>query len=251
LRRFGERLTDLSVDFSDLPRPELITELLSLCCRTETGAAVGRETLLEMPVGLRTEAILLLGALSDARPYEWQMTCAAPACGVRSEFQLSVEQILALGAEYREQETIAAALDGAEAVLRRPRGSDQMRWLSRRQFDSESMLRDLLVRPPLEELLGAGRSLQSIEAAVDEVMGRFDPLPSFNLQVICPECDAPTEVFPDLAGAALERLQRSQRAAIGEVHRIASHYHWQERDIFDLPAWRRRAYLSLIDAGAK
>src|SRR5271165_3229226 len=100
LRRFGEQLSDLSVDFSDLPRPELITELLSLCCRSATGAPVAREALLEMPVGVRTEAIVLLGALSDARAYEWQMTCATPACGVRSEFQLSVEQILTLGAEY-------------------------------------------------------------------------------------------------------------------------------------------------------
>jgi hypothetical protein len=249
LRRFGDRAEDLSVDFSDLRRPELITQLLSLCCRAADGGVVERDVLLNMPVALRTEALLLLATLSDARPFEWQMKCAASVCGARSEFNLSVEQILGLSDADRHQETIAAPIGGADALLRRPRGSDQMRWLAQTELGSESLLRAILLRPSLDELLAAGQPLESIATAVDAVMDRFDPLLSFHLQVVCPECHAATEVFPDLAGVALARLLRAQRAAIGEVHRIASHYHWRERDILDLPAWRRRSYLQLIDPG--
>jgi hypothetical protein len=250
LRRFGDRPEDLSVDFGIMRRAELITQLLSLCCRTASGAAVDREVLLGMPVGLRTEAILLLATLNDARAYEWQMTCAAPGCGERSEFQLSVDEILTVSDADRGQESIAMSVGGTPVVLRRPRGSDQVRWLEQPELGSETMLRDILVRPSLDELLASGQTLQSIVTAVDDVMDRFDPLLSFHLRAICPECQAATEVFPDLAGVALERVLRAQRAAIGEVHRIASHYHWRERDILDLPAWRRRSYLSLIDSGA-
>jgi hypothetical protein len=38
--------------------------------------------------------------------------------------------------------------------------------------------------------------------------------------------------------------------AIGDVHRLASHYHWSESEIIRLPQWRRESYLEMIEAGA-
>jgi hypothetical protein len=48
---------------------------------------------------------------------------------------------------------------------------------------------------------------------------------------------------------ALGMLRRAQQALVGAVHRLASQYHWSERDIFAVPAWRRQHYLRLIASG--
>jgi len=63
------------------------------------------------------------------------------------------------------------------------------------------------------------------------------------VQAGCPHCgkDNRVELNPYSA------LNRSENRLLTEIHQIALHYHWSERDILMLPRARRSAYLRLID----
>jgi hypothetical protein len=251
LRPFGSAEEDLGVEFHLAPRPELITELLVRCSRDAAGRPTDRRRVLEWPVGLRIEVLVALAALADPRPFRWRLRCAATVCAQDSEFELTAEQILTLGDERRDQPTTTFWIGEREAVLRRPTGRDQAAWLAQPpDEDSAAMLRSILLRPSLEDLLAAGLSLEAIALAVDAAMDRFDPLIGFHLSVVCPHCGKPSDVTPDLVGRALDRLAGAQQALIEDVHRLASRYHWSERQILELPKWRRQSYLDLIDATA-
>jgi hypothetical protein len=79
-------------------------------------------------------------------------------------------------------------------------------------------------------------------------MEEFDPLPAFEMQVVCPECGAASTAAPALTAAALQRLVAAQERLLDDVHRIALNYHWTEAEILRMPAWRRESYLARIES---
>jgi hypothetical protein len=252
LRPFGVAVEDLEVDFHQARRPRLVTRLLALCAHALDGTDIGEEAVQRMPVGARIEALLVLASLTQEQAFSWRMRCGSGSCAAESEFELTLVQILALGDVHRDRETIVIMLGDIEATLRRPSGLDQSRWLEQSaDLQLESMLRSVLVRPDLDEVLEGGTSFEQVASLIDDAMDEFDPLVGFHLSVVCPECGAATDVSPDLTAAALERLSRLQRAAIEDIHQIAACYHWTESEILQLPAWRRQSYLGLISAGAR
>ncbi len=248
MRPFGICASDLALEFAHSRRPELVTELLGQCCKTANDGPVDRELLLEMPVGMRVEALLTLACLTDLSPLCWQTRCASEACGHEIEFDLGLPQIAALAEEQRSLEICETQLGEDRVVLRRPTGNDQMTWMSQTDDEqSETMLRSLLVKPSLDQLLAKGHSLTSIASIIDAAMDSFDPLVGFHLNIVCPDCGSSADVSPDLTALALERLSRAQQGLISDVHLLASRYHWTEKDVLDLPRWRRQRYLELIE----
>lgn len=247
MRAFGSAMEDLAVEFRLAPRVELITELLALCLRGAGNTAIDREFVVELPVGFRLEALIRLAALADPRPFCWRLRCTSSECGRESEFELTADEIVSQGSGLRDLPVLETQIAGVPVLVRRPTGADQAQWVARStQHESELMLRAILVRPVLDDLLAKGETLESVAAAIDDVMDQFDPLPGFHVSGICPHCGKDSDVSPDLTGAALERLFCGQQALIGDVHRLASHYHWTEDQILELPAWRRQSYLELI-----
>jgi hypothetical protein len=249
MRPFGGAVEDLSVVFRLARRPEIITRLLSLCCRAADGPVDDR-LWLDIPIGMRIEALLALATLSDAGPFAWRTRCESPSCaeGDDNAFELGIDQILSVATNERGLETLTIAIGEVQALVRRPTGLDQTEWLQRDEAGAEPMLRAILVRPTLDELQARGLTVDAIDAAVDEAMDSFDPILSFRVKVVCPRCGAAKDMWPDLAGAALERLAGAQRKAIESVHRLALRYHWTESEIFVLPEWRRQTYLSLLES---
>jgi len=248
MRAFGTSTADLGVTFQSARQPELTTELLALCCRTAGDAPVDRQLLLQVPIGMRTEALMTLASLSDPSPFCWQARCASPECGLQIEFELTLDQIVSLEDERREQQNWMTEICGTEVLLRHPTGLDQAEWLAfPPAIQCEAMLRSIIVQPSLEEMLAKGESLESLSSALDEAMDEFDPLVGFHLSVVCPHCSGAADVSPDLAGLALERLFRAQQALIDDVHRLATRYHWSEQQVLELPQWRRQRYLELIE----
>ena len=108
-------------------------------------------------------------------------------------------------------------------------------------FAGEEEARRVLARRCLLEP-GAALSPKVVERA-EEALEAVAPEMTDRAQTACPECGAVTEVpidpyfCLDLIGQEL----------FGEVHRIASTYHWSEPEILRLPRERRRLYLQLID----
>lgn len=250
VRPFGAAPEHLGVDFQLVRRPELVTELLALCCCASDGTSADPDVLLDLPVGIRICALLVLAAATDPNPLSWHVRCDSHGCAQQNEFELTTAQLVALAQERLDEHTIQVPIGATVATLRRPTGRDQLQWLEADEDMSDAMLRAVVVEPRLEQLRATGMTAETIAIAVDEAMEGFDPLLSFHVRVQCPGCGAVADIAPDLAGTAIERLSRAQHAAIADVHRLASRYHWSETEILRLPQWRRQSYLDLIEGGA-
>jgi hypothetical protein len=250
VRPFGAAPEHLGVDFHLARRPELVTDLLALCCFASDGAPADHDVLLDLPVGIRICALMVLAAASDPAALSWHVRCGSDGCAQQNEFELTTAQLVALAQERLEEQTIQVSIGATMATLRRPTARDQLQWLEADEDMSDAMLRAVVMEPRLDELRAAGMTSETIAIAVDAAMDSFDPLLSFHVRVPCPGCGAVADVAPDLAGTAIERLSRAQHAAIADVHRLASRYHWSEIEILNLPQWRRHSYLDLIEGGA-
>jgi hypothetical protein len=259
LRKFGSDAGDLTIPFRQARRPKLITELLQACAEDAEGSPVGADLIWRMPVSWRMEALLMVAALASPQPFSWRVRCPADDCLCESEFELTPDEIVSISPMSRERETMTCSVGGHAAVLRRPTGRDQMQWLEGSDalgpelgsgLGPEEMIGSVLVEPALETLVAEGASIEAVALAVDAAMDSFDPLLGFVVSVVCPECGMAHESSPDLAGAALERLERVQYELMQDVHRLAASYHWSESEIVELPDWRRQVYLELIESGA-
>jgi len=81
-------------------------------------------------------------------------------------------------------------------------------------------------------------------------MADRDPQAELKLQLQCPTCDLAFSIVFDVASFFLRELDDRALGLLTEVHALASHYHWSERDILEIPAWRRARYLQLVAGGA-
>nr|WP_320010940.1 hypothetical protein [uncultured Desulfobulbus sp.] len=128
---------------------------------------------------------------------------------------------------------------GRQMYFRLPTGADQEQMLGIPEKKAKSWLLDHLLQEPKEELLQESGLARAVDAALEAVA------PSIVTQVetACPECRATNRVELD----PYRVLCRRSDALLEEIHQLASHYHWSEREILDLPCSRRQRYLDLID----
>lgn len=222
LRRFASEFEDLAVDFAT-PRPCTITDVLSRC-----SGSVDVDSLWDLAISSRTRILLAVAGLSGLETFDASFACAT--CGEALEVSLSLEELLALGDP-------PPAVTVGSANYRVPTGRDQWNWLQLTGAHGGSLdriLRDLNIDGAAEAALA--------EAALEDA----DPLMRTVVASGCPECGSTTECELDAAEIALRRLQAEQAHLLSGVHLLASRYHWSERDIFALPAWRRDLYLDLL-----
>jgi hypothetical protein len=77
-------------------------------------------------------------------------------------------------------------------------------------------------------------------------MADLDPQAEVRLVMTCPECGGDVSAVLDAAGPVLDELTPSTDQLYAELHSLALHYHWSERDILALEVPSRRRYLALI-----
>ncbi|CCQ90426.1 conserved hypothetical protein [Nitrospina gracilis 3/211] len=85
----------------------------------------------------------------------------------------------------------------------------------------------------------SGEDVAAIESAIESVA----PELVVWVPTECPECK--TEMRVEIDPYAC--LQSGRQGLLREVHRLASAYHWSERDIMEMPRDRRRRYLALVE----
>lgn len=259
-RHFGSEERDLDVDFAATPRPLLVTEILGLCAGDDReagdppGSPRGSDFFWDLTVGARVEALLTVAEASEGRPgVGVALRCPAPGCAQELELELTLPEIFGLNPRGGD-EHVAVRCGEETFKFRRPRGRDQLAWLGGRFADwravERAMLRTLVVEegPDFAARFDAASDAEgdSLARAFDDAMEEFDPLVNFSLRVRCHFCGGESEQEIDLEGYALGRLRRAQQRLLATVHRLASRYKWDERQIFSVPHWRRSYYLALI-----
>ncbi|MBI1868058.1 MAG: hypothetical protein HYS06_07175 [Methylocystis sp.] len=88
------------------------------------------------------------------------------------------------------------------------------------------------------------------EAALTEAIANAvtaaDPQAEVMLELECPGCGFHWTAPFDIVEFLWRRLESTVSTLLREVHIIASHYGWSERDILTLSPFRRRRYLELV-----
>lgn len=245
LRLFGSKFGDLDIEFGTLERARLVTRVLLACSQTRDGVAPPERMIWELPIGTRLEAVLWLAANDSGPPLEWRVRCAFPECGAEGELALHASELATLARDAYREELVPVDFAGRSARLRRPTGIDQCRWLESGCRDASELSAPLLVDSQFEDLADEA----GLGDAIDRAMAEYDPLVGFRVEVRCHVCGRVTEHAVDLLLAALERLWRRQFTLLDEIHCLASHYHWTEDEIAQVPEWRRQAYLARIEGG--
>jgi len=245
MRRFGIYESDLTINFSDGNTPALITRILGQCA-VDPDVTVPEGFFRELSVGKRLEFLLVLAAGEERPVFNFPFYCKG--CGQELEMELTLEEIAEIQREADLIENVGVEVGGQAFSFRKPCGSDQENWAGMVFRDEKeaagAMIGTLVADPDITKRLGT-KDFDLIDEAMDEA----DPLVNFQCRVGCSECGAENEFLIDLCDVALGMLNRLQQQLIVMVHKLASHYHWSEKEIFDVPHWRRVEYLDLIAAG--
>ncbi|MET7324902.1 hypothetical protein [Streptomyces sp. NPDC005549] len=102
-------------------------------------------------------------------------------------------------------------------------------------------------RALVEACVRGDRSAGAVRAA-ERAMASLGPTLRGDAEGTCPECSASVSLDLDVRELCLEELVFLASGVLDEVHLLASAYHWQERDILDLPSSRRIHYAERVRA---
>jgi len=114
---------------------------------------------------------------------------------------------------------------------------------------SPPQVMDDIGEAPTEAASGAAPAVSRDSApsadleTLDHTLDEMSPQPALAADIECPHCRLGQQ-------AALDPYAWVVRDTGGldqEVHTLALHYHWSEREILQLPRFRRARYLQLID----
>jgi hypothetical protein len=247
LKVFPREREDLDVELDGGPDPRAVTAILARCVGRADGQPLDARFLWAMEVGARIECLLRIAALGGAASFPLRVRCISAACGEPLELDLTLEELLAIRGE--QDAPIVAEVGGSTRPLRAPTGEDQLAWLGKSYDDLDHATRDLAASL-LEERAHAPLSDADVEA-IERSLSAHDPLVEFSVRAACPHCGTEAEHEVDLTRLAFGALREARDALIGEIHALASRYHWTEAEILAIPPWRRARYLALGERGAR
>ena len=105
---------------------------------------------------------------------------------------------------------------------------------------------DRVVASRISARADAGRL--ALIAKVERTAGEHDPIADLRVGVICPACGHAWAATLDIVAYLWDELHDWAQDLLAEVHVLARHYAWSERDILALTPVRRRFYLDLLQA---
>ncbi len=248
LRPFGLLKDDLEIDFHARPRIHLITEILKSCTSDKNGRRLHEGFFEELSVGKRIEGLATIVTAGGMKGLSVCLRCSNQDCLESMEVEFSLDELRGLQRRSDEANPFTIQIEDKILVLRRPTCRDQLSWLER-SFPHEhvatmTMIQDL--QAPDEK---GNKPLIPDEwiAIIDEAMTETDPLVNFRVTASCPHCGQDDTYWVDLEELLVQELQKEQTELIHTVHRLAFGYHWSEEEVFSIPPWRRKLYLSLLD----
>lgn len=245
------------------PVPALVTHVLGECVRrlgsvAPVTAAVARR----LVVADRQYLLLKLREITFGGDVQGTLACPWPECGAKVDVDFSIAGIPVKRCDQMERlysvtlsyEALSAA-DG-DAVpptisFRLPNGDDQ-EWLGPTLVESPAraltQLLERCVQPTrCSDVTALVRSLSPrARWEIEQAMEAQAPHVELDMSLTCPECgrgiNAPFDVLDFFFG----ELGSSQDLLYREVHYLAYHYHWSEREILDLSREKRLAYIGIL-----
>jgi hypothetical protein len=196
----------------------------------------------ELPIGQRDGALVAMRAAMFGP--QLSLGAACPNCRARLDVSMTTD---ALAIKAQALEDVPLVLVDGRIFGVRPADSRDLAMLAAIPDSAEARevlaLRCLLSRdggeaPPLLTPL----EVSAIAAAVAAVDPAGDPYVSLS----CAACGTSWEAPVDISQILAADIEDAAKALVGEVHELASAYHWSEQAILAMTADRRHAYLQLV-----
>jgi hypothetical protein len=243
----------------------LVTILLSRCIhQIGTIKPVSQELIRNLLVADRQYLLLKMIEAMFGDKVEGTIVCPNASCGNKVDIDFAVGDIPIKASndkgplykmQLKEQANKAEEnLDHyIEVVFRLPNGSDQEAIIPLIQQDKHMAAVTLLGRcikrigtwenPGPERVAGLPpHALIEIEKKMEEIA----PVVELTMAGECPECGVSFTVPFELMGYFWSKLQISCDQLLREIHYLALHYHWSEREIMEMPRQLRHQYLKIL-----
>lgn len=243
----------------------LITTILSRCVSAIGNISpVSEEVARDLLVADRQYLLLKLREATFGERVRANIFCPWPDCGKKIDIDFSIKDVPIKGSadkgpNYCMELSPEAALIGKhgdeyrEIVYRLPNGGDQeaiFPLLSENEARALTMLlkRCILsigpVKNPGYELISNLSPLARME--IESQMKEVSPMVELTMGATCPVCSREFAVPFDLQDFFFGELRTSQDLLYREVHYLAYHYHWSEREIMEMPREKRRRYIEVL-----
>lgn len=183
---------------------------------------------------------------------ELQTVGVCPNCSERLESRFMVRDVCTPSAWLPQpHEPLQLAHDGYRVRFRLPCSGDLLDLPAGTQTDAAAaaLLQRCVIEAHLDDTPIASPALPvEVQQRLSETMAEQDPLADLQVAVNCPACGHVWSAALDIAAYLWSELDDWAQDLLVEVHMLARHYAWSERDILAMSAVRRRFYLDLVQA---
>lgn len=243
----------------------LVTDIISQCVmRVGTNSEISKNFARQLLVADRQFIILKLRELTFGDRVRATIQCLAPGCGSKIDVDFSlhdipVKELEQKGPTYTLELSPQAGLEVAHGEIHReisfrlPNGGDQevvSPMISCNESLALSMLLERCIQGigpfsnPDKELVSMLSPMARHE--IEKAMEAMAPRLELAMTVTCPEClsefNIPFNVQDIFFGDFRTNLEQLYR----EVHCLADHFHWSEREIMEMSKQQRGKYIEAL-----
>ncbi len=197
----------------------------------------------ELPATDIEALLLLLRFVTLGDLVSTTMVCSASAqCGAKIDVSFRVHEYLSSQTVRAPKGVDAAAaqgwfsLAGKEVKFRLPTAADLLS-LERGPASYPALLARCIQPASI-----SARLRRRVESAMEAMAPRL----SRTMVGTCPECKAAIRFYFDVRSFVLGELRNHAGTVYQDVHLLAFHYKWPERQILELPSARRMHYVQML-----
>lgn len=235
----------------------LVTRLLGQCLRRIGPIVDVSEDLVRgLLVGDRQYLLLKLREITFGKEVRAVVNCSWPDCGERLDIDFLTDHIsvIQFPQKGRFYEMLLSEAEGGERIVfRLPNGEDQ-ELIAHHADDNEALASEMLLgvcvqsigsfAPAAKEQIKKLSPRAKLE--IEQEMDRLAPKVALNMEAFCPECERNFTLPFDLEAFVLEELCTRPDLLLREVHYLAYHYHWSEKEILGMTRENRRKYIEVL-----
>lgn len=241
-----------------------VTTVLSRCIRRIGNVSPVSESIARnLLIADRDFLLLKLREATFGSAVQATVPCPWPDCSQKVDIDFSIDDIPVTSSEEKGPAYTMVLSPGAafiengetyrEVAFRLPTGADQEQ-LSPLVVTNESLaLTELFARciqriGPFEGASAAQLERLSPMARmeIEREMLRVAPHIDLNMDVTCPECGRNFTMPFNLQDFFFGEMRTSRDLLYREVHYLAYHYHWSEKEIMEMPKDQRRNYIEVL-----
>lgn len=216
---------------------------------------VDKETVCLLSVGDCDTILLHLRRLLYGNKVSAVIDCSNNECNERMDLEINIDNILVPdnenAKEIHERE-MSIQKNMYKVKFRLPTMAD-LHFISDLSQKRQAKGSDQLMRRCILSIEGNGAKRKSVSILVhlkekiSECMSELDPQAEILYNLICPACSHQFSARFDIGDYLAKEISFELQEVYSDVHILASHYHWDEKDILNMTPSKRNIYLTFIE----